>query len=240
MSRVSRRDLLRTALAGSATTVVAWLAPHGARAADSPLPAPVTDDRYTFFTPSEVAFVDAAVGRLIPADELGPGAVEARVTFFIDQQMAGPFGRAESWYMQGPFREGEKEQGYQLRLTPAQLYRAAIGAIDEHCKSTLRKTFAELAPADRDKVLHGLEGGDIHLDAAPAKEFFAMLWQNTQEGYFADPIYGGNRDFAGWQLVGFPGPRYNYIAEIEQYGKVYDVPTVGLAGRSGTAYQRTT
>jgi gluconate 2-dehydrogenase gamma chain len=65
-----------------------------------------------------------------------------------------------------------------------------------------------------------------------------MLWQNTGEGFFADPMYGGNRDFAGWKLVGFPGPRYNYVNEIEQYGKPYTLPTVGLMGRNGSVVRR--
>jgi gluconate 2-dehydrogenase gamma chain len=239
MNSISRRNMLRATAAAGSAAVVSWFAPREAHAAhDSLLPPPVTDDRYVFFTPDEVAFVDAAVSRLIPADELGPGAKEAHVTFFIDQQMDGAFGRGESWYMQGPFKEGEKEQGYQLKLVPSQLYRVAIKAADDYCRGKFGKPFAELADADRDTVLHGLEGGDIHLDNAPAKEFFALLWQNTQEGFFADPIYGGNRAFAGWKLVGFPGPRYNYVSEIEQFGKAYDMPVVGLAGRSGTAEQR--
>ena len=62
---------------------------------------------------------------------MGPGAKEAGVTFFIDQQLAGPFGRAETWYMQGPWKEGTPQQGYQLKLTPAQLYRVGIQGTDE-------------------------------------------------------------------------------------------------------------
>ncbi|MGA8900940.1 gluconate 2-dehydrogenase subunit 3 family protein, partial [Bradyrhizobium sp.] len=183
--------------------------------------------------------IDAAVSRLIPADELGPGAKEAGVTFFIDQQIAGSFGRAETWYMQGPWKKGTPEQGYQLKLTPAQLYRAGIQSIDDYCRRTFNnKTFAELGASDQDKILHGLEKGEIELADAPAKEFFAMLWQNTNEGFFADPIYGGNRDFAGWKLIGFPGPRYNYVNEIEQYGKPYTLPTVGLMGRNGTPVRK--
>jgi gluconate 2-dehydrogenase gamma chain len=58
-----------------------------------------------------------------------------------------------------------------------------------------------------------------------------MLVQNTVEGFFADPIYGGNKNFIGWRLIGFPGPRYNYVAEIGQYGKRYDMPFVSLSGR---------
>jgi gluconate 2-dehydrogenase gamma chain len=135
--------------------------------------------------------------------------------------------------MQGPWNKGAEQQGYQLKLTPAQLYRAAIKDIDEYCRRTFSKSFAELAAADQDKVLHGLEDAKIELANAPAKEFFTMLWENTGEGFFADPIYGGNRDFTGWKLIGYPGPRYNYVNEIEQYGKRYAMPTVGLAGRSG-------
>lgn len=240
MSKLTRRDMLRTTAAAGSSVVVSWI---GARTAlaqtTSLLPPPVTPGRFAYFTAPEIIFVDAAVSRLIPNDELGPGAKEAEVTFFIDQQMAGPFGRAETWYMQGPWKTGTEQQGYQLKLTPAQLYRVGIKATDDYCRRSFgNKTFAELGAQDQDKLLHGLEKGDIELAGAPAKEFFAMLWQNTGEGFFADPMYGGNRNFAGWKLVGFPGPRYNYVSEIEQYGKPYTQPTVGLTGRSGVPIRK--
>jgi len=235
MGKVTRRELLKTSAAAGSAAIISWLAPRKAFAQDERLlPPPVSPGSFTYFTQSEVVFLDAAVSRLIPADDLGPGAKEAGVAFFIDQQMTGPFGRGETWYMQGPWKEGTEQQGYQLKLTPAQLYRVGIRGTDDYCQRTFKKNFAELDAADQDKVLHALEKGEIELAGAPAKEFFAMLWQNTGEGFFADPIYGGNRDFAGWKLVGFPGPRYNYVNEIEQYGKPYTLPTVGLAGRSGT------
>lgn len=239
MTEISRREMLRSTVAAGSAGLVSWLGPRSAAAATSQslLPPPVSDG-FTWLMQAEIAFLDAAVSRLIPADELGPGAKEAGVTFFIDQQLAGPFGRGETWYMQGPWRQGTEEQGYQLKMTPAQLYRSAIQAIDEHCRRTFdKKTFAELAPGDQDELLHALEKGKVELDV-PGKEFFHMLWQNTQEGFLADPLYGGNRDFAGWKLVGFPGPRYNYVAEIEQYGKPYDRPVVGLTGRAGTPHRR--
>jgi gluconate 2-dehydrogenase gamma chain len=230
----TRRDVLRTAAVAGSAAVVSWFRPSEALGrTGSLLPRPVTPGAFAYLTHQEIAFLDAALSRLIPADELGAGAKEAGVTFFIDQQLAGPYGRAESWYMQGPWKEGTEQQGYQLKLTPAQLYRAAIKDIDAYCLRTLKQNFADLAAADQDKVLHGLEKGDIDLPGAPAKEFFKLLWENTGEGFFADPIYGGNRDFAGWKLIGYPGPRYNYVNEIEQYGKPYPMPTVGLAGRNG-------
>ena len=229
MSKMTRREMIRTSAAAGSVAVISWFHPRAVAAAEDSSPQ---KQSYSFLTPAEVAFLDAAVGRLIPADETGPGAKEAGVTFFIDQQMAGAFGRAETWYMQGPWKDGTPEQGYQLKLTPAQLYRVAIQATDAYCRRTFnKKSFAELAAANQDKVLQGLEKGEIELAGAPSKEFFTMLWQNTQEGFFADPMYGGNRDFIGWKTVGFPGPRYNYVNEIGQYGKTYTLPTVGLRGR---------
>jgi len=240
MKNISRRDLLRaTAVTGSAA-LVAWFAPR-ARGTEADSPAPLLTERnsFSYLTEAEIAFVDAALARLIPLDDLGPGAKEANVCYFIDQQLAGPFGRAETWYMQGPWQQGTPEQGYQLKLTPAQLYRVSIKGVDEYCRQAYAgKTFSNLDAATQDAILHQLESGEIHLPEAPAKEFFSMLWDNTGEGYFSDPMYGGNRNFAGWKLVGFPGPRYSYQNEIEQYGKPYDQPPVGLLGRQGKKPER--
>ncbi len=183
-----------------------------------------------FFTPAEAEFVDAAVARIIPNDDLGPGAREAGVTDFINHQLAGPYGRAEDWYMQGPWHEGTPEQGYQLRLTPAQVYRAAIAAIDAHARQKHGKPFAALDAATQDRLLEAIDQGELELANSHARKFFELLVQNTKEGFLADPIYGGNRDFIGWKLIGFPGPRYNYVSEIEQYGKQYDMPYVSIAG----------
>ncbi|MEO7057350.1 MAG: gluconate 2-dehydrogenase subunit 3 family protein [Caldimonas sp.] len=184
-----------------------------------------------FFTAAEAAFVDAAIARLIPADDLGAGAVEAGVTVFIDRQLAGPFGRAVDWYMQGPWADGTPQQGYQRKRTPAELYRAAIAALDSRSQHGAGKAFAALDSDRQDALLHELEGGGIDLGDVSAKDFFTLLWDNTQEGYFADPIYLGNQGFAGWKLVGYPGPRYNYDAAIRRFGERYPLPTVGLMGR---------
>jgi gluconate 2-dehydrogenase gamma chain len=218
---VKRRDFLKTIT----------LVPAAGAAPLRPIENPAAPGP-AYLTSAERAFIDAAIARLIPNDELGPGAKEAGVGDFIDRQLGGPYGRAQTWYMQGPWHEGTPEQGYQLKLTPAEFYRTAIADLDQYCRSNYAgKTFAELDAATQDKVLHGVEKGDVKLARAPAKQFFDMLWKNTREGFLADPMYGGNRDFAGWKLIGFPGPRYNYVAEIDQYGKPYDVPPVGLLGR---------
>jgi gluconate 2-dehydrogenase gamma chain len=184
-----------------------------------------------WFVPQEMDFVRAATARLIPDDALGPGADKAGVPTFIDLQLAGPYGRAERWYMRGPWPRGIDGQGYQLRYTPAQLYRRAIAGIDKHCRQQYRQPFAKLQAAQQDAVLHALEAGKVDLGEVPSETFFDLLWQNTQEGFLADPAYGGNRDFAGWKLIGYNGPRYNYVREIGEYGKTYQQPYVSLIGR---------
>lgn len=181
----------------------------------------------------EKTFLDAAVERLIPGDTEHPGAREAGVTTFIDRQLSGPYGLAETWYMRGPWPTGSEQQGWQSKLNPAQMYRAAIRNIESHCTQKYGKRYEALTAEQQDDVLHGLEKGHIELPDTSAKQFFQMLLHNTQEGFLADPMYGGNQNFAGWKLIGFPGPRYNYVAEIEQYGKPYLQPTVGLKGRNG-------
>lgn len=198
------------------------------------LPKSSTSGQFEFLSSSEIAFIDAAVDRLIPSDALGPGAVEAGVTVFIDRQLAGPFGKAVDWYMQGPWAQGTEQQGYQRRRTPAEVYRAAIEAINQRARKDSQKSFAALSTVEQENFLLGLESDEIDLGDVSAKTFFSLLWQNTQEGFFADPIYLGNRNFAGWKLIGYPGPRYNYVDAIRHFGERYPLPTVGLMGRDSS------
>jgi gluconate 2-dehydrogenase gamma chain len=160
---------------------------------------------YMFFTGPEIAFVDAAVARLIPEDELGAGAKEAGVAFFIDRQLFGGWGTMAKMYRQGPHPEGTPQQGYQSPLTPQEVYRAAIRDVNAYCAKQHGKTFDKLTAAQQDEVLRGLDTGKIELETVRAQFFFNMLLNSTIEGFFSDPIYGGNRDKVGWKLVGFPG-----------------------------------
>jgi gluconate 2-dehydrogenase gamma chain len=186
---------------------------------------------YTFFTPAEAAFVEAAVARLIPADDLGPGALEADVPYFIDQQLGGEYGAGSRYYAQGPFGAATPLQGYQLPLTPRQLYRVGIAATDSYCAEKHGRPFAELEAARQDEVLNGLAGvaGDVKLQEVPGATFFAHLLADTKDGFFADPAYGGNRDMIGWKLVGFPGVPAAYGASIGRNAP-YDVEPVDIQG----------
>jgi Gluconate 2-dehydrogenase subunit 3 len=89
---------------------------------------------------------------------------------------------------------------------------SGIKAINSHTSARFnRASFAQLGGSDKDRVLKELEAGSITLDGGVnARVFFAMLRQNTKEGYFSDPIYGGNKDVAAWKMIGFPGAHYDY------------------------------
>ena len=136
----------------------------------------------TYFTAEEWAFVSAAVSRLIPADEQGPGALEAGVPEYIDRQMNTPYASGALWFMQGPFNaDAAPEMGWQSKLVPKQIYRLGIAATEELCKKAYNSTFAGLDSATRDNVLKQLEAGTPEFESVPAKMFFSFLLQNTRK-----------------------------------------------------------
>jgi gluconate 2-dehydrogenase gamma chain len=164
-----------------------------------------TGASYLYLLGPEIQFLEAAVEHLIPTDDLGPGARDAGVVVYIDRQLASTWGVHGRQYRLGPWMEGTPQQGYQSRFTPQEVYRIAIREIDEHCRTAFGRPFAQLAPDARLNLLRQLETDDVALPSLSSKFFFDLLWRNTEEGYFADPLYGGNRDKAGWKLLGFPG-----------------------------------
>lgn len=184
---------------------------------------------YQYLTRPEIRFLDAAVARLIPADELGPGAREADVTYFIDRQLASAWGTHGRNYRMGPWQEGTPQQGFQSRLTPQEIYRIAIRETDLHCSGVYGKAFAFLTAEQQDEVLHGLEDEKIELESVSAKLFFDMLLRNTEEGFLSDPMYGGNRDKIGWRLIGFPGvAASDYSDHIPKYNVPYELEPVSI------------
>jgi gluconate 2-dehydrogenase gamma chain len=151
-----------------------------------------------FFTGDEAAIVSAAVARIFPSGAGGPGAEEAGVVIYIDRQLAGPYGKDRYRFTQGPFESGVREQGWQGRETPREIYRRELGRLEG---------FAALDPAAQDARLKSIE----------TTPFFTLLRQHTIEGMFCDPMHGGNRDFVGWKLIGFPGPYMSWAGEIEAH-----------------------
>jgi gluconate 2-dehydrogenase gamma chain len=196
-------------------------------------PDPVQGTGWVFFTPEEAATVEAIVERLIPADDLSPSGKDAGCAVFIDQQLAGPFGDSRKLYMQPPFHAGTATQGPQSPVTPAERYRAGLAALNAHCRQAFGgKNFAALDPEQRDALLKEMEGKPQNtFDAADQRALFELVLQNTTEGFFADPIYGGNRDMAGWKMIGFPGYRYDYRDFVRRYNEDYKLAPVSIQGR---------
>jgi gluconate 2-dehydrogenase gamma chain len=237
----SRRYFLASA---SALPILAFSGAAAARSISGSLPwkafageppMKVNPLGWYFFTPDEVATVEAIVDRLIPPDGLSIGGKEAGCAVFIDRQLAGSFGKSSRLYMKGPFASGLPTQGYQGALTPEGRYRDGLRAINDYVRTSHGKNFAQLPPSAQDAVLADLEGGKIDLKLAQGlgtRAFFELLLQNTMEGFFADPLYGGNKGMAGWKLVGFPGARYDYRDHIEKHNVPYPKGPVSIYGEA--------
>ncbi len=189
----------------------------------------LNQDAYGYLTQQEVQFLDAALARLIPADGLGPGAKEAGGTRFIDQQLLSSWGTHGRNYRMGPWLEGTPQQGYQSRMTPQEIYRAGIRETNIHCSRQFDRIFAFLAVDVQDEVLRGLENGIIELVSLSSRLFFDLLWKNAEEGFFADPMHGGNRDKVGWKLIGFPGVASGaYVEEAKVLNRPYRAEPVSI------------
>jgi gluconate 2-dehydrogenase gamma chain len=236
----SRRDFLLQSLASVPVLALAGAAAPGealAAGLGAPTAAggPKNKAVYTptFFTKEEYAFISAAVSRLIPADELGPGALEAGVPEYIDRQMQTPYAVGANWYMQGPFKPGgDPLLGYQLPLKPAEIYRLGIAEADTFCREKFGASFADLPPERQDEALELMESGRVEFIKAPSRTFFNTLLQNTREGFFSDPIHGGNKGLVGWKLIGFPGARADFMDWVDR-GEKYPFPPVSISGERG-------
>ena len=173
---LSRRELLkRTAVLGAAATVPLRVALVARQAA--PLEGFVT------LTASEADTLEAIVARLIPTDEDGPGATEARAAYYIDRALDGALASSHETYAEG------------------------LAATDAYARASKGAPFATLAPADQDRILGEMEEGVATGFEPSSRSFFNLVRSHTIQGTFCDPYYGGNADFVGWDLLGYPGLR---------------------------------
>ncbi|HEY7173168.1 MAG TPA: gluconate 2-dehydrogenase subunit 3 family protein [Vicinamibacterales bacterium] len=187
---ISRRDLLRNAgVIGAAAVAVpaATLSPAGApgvldAAAPGQAAAPPRE-AFENLTATEADLLEAVVERLIPTDANGPGAKEARAAHFIDRALGGALAASRPVYASG------------------------LEALDRYAQSSRRKGFLQLSPADQDAVLSDCEKGTATGFNGGSTNFFSTLLAHTRQGMFGDPYYGGNANFVGWDLIGYPGVR---------------------------------
>jgi gluconate 2-dehydrogenase gamma chain len=179
MEYISRREVLKRM--GSTLVAASML----------PLPAAVraraqaaAAESFISFNPTEAETVRAIVSRLIPADQNGPGALEARADRYIDRALAGALKNSRAAYTTG------------------------LTAVNSQAQSLKGAAFAKLAPADQDAVLSNLQ--------QTSPQFFNLIRTHTIQGTFSDPFYGGNANFIGWDLIGYPGARTVVSANLQR------------------------
>jgi gluconate 2-dehydrogenase gamma chain len=165
-----------------------------------------------FFNDEHAATVAAFAERLMPGAPGMPGANDANVIDYIDLALAGAYADQQDFYRRG------------------------LAQLDAYCRKTYDQPFMKLSAAQQDDVIGALEQGKANEFEFPtAQAFFNTLRAHTMEGMFADPVYGGNKDFAGWKLVGFPGVQLFYtpvdLASKEAFTRA---PITGLQARANT------
>jgi gluconate 2-dehydrogenase gamma chain len=240
MAPFRRRDLLKgTALVLAGHTaaragLIAGSLPWHPGATTAPSAHDTTPGAWKFFTAAEAMTVEAIADRFIPPDPQTLGGKDAGCAVFIDRQLAGPYGQRVGLYTTPPFEKGGKQQGPQSAFGPAELYRKGLAALDEHVRTDHHGgSFAALNADQQDEILHGLDEGKIKFGGGlDAQTFFEQLLKDVQEGFFADPIYGGNRDMCAWKMIGFPGARYDYRDWVGRHNERYPLPPVSIAGRA--------
>lgn len=206
MADLSRREMLkRVVVAGAAASLPAPGAAAGS--AQSPVGA------FETLAADEGETLQAVAARLIPADERGPGALEAGAATYVDRALAGPLAASR------------------------EAYRAGLAALDRAARSARGARFAALDPADQDALLRAVEA-----DAAPgfgpgAAGFFNLVLTHTVQGVFSDPAHGGNVDFIGWRMIGYPGVRTTVPPDLQRIDRMppsrqvsaYDFPAFSAA-----------
>lgn len=172
---LSRRRLI----AGAALVPVAALAPAAPTGTQA------------VFSPADRKTIEAFAARLVPADELGPGAVECGAVNYIDQALSGALAEEKTSFLQG------------------------LASVDVFARKTDDAPFAELTDEKKDAVITAMENGTaIGFDNARA--VFARFRRLILEGMFSDPYYGGNTSFRGWDLIRYPGPRVAVAPEDQE------------------------
>ncbi len=152
---------------------------------------------FRFFTPHEARTVEAVMARIMPDDDLGPGAVEAGTVYYADITLSG------------------------VELERQTVYRSGVNSLDAVCRSRYGRLFADCSPVEQDAIIGDMADGSLSAsvadgDAGWDQPFFEVLREHTLEGMFSDPVHGGNRGLSGWRLLGYPGPQPAYSHEEQQ------------------------
>jgi gluconate 2-dehydrogenase gamma chain len=206
--------------------------------APPPTQQPINCMVTAFFTHDEAETVDAIAARLIPGDAQDPGAREACVPAYIDHKLASFASFSTPTYFMPPFAKPVKHAtgpqagattailvdakqlpryGFQGNSTPQDAYRKGLATLDKVAKKKYGDRFVDLDEKTQTKLLADLEDGKV-AGFKKSKDFFQMVLEDVYEGMFSDPVYGGNRDLAGWKLVGYPGAQRAYTEHELMHG----------------------
>ena len=225
---ISRRDLLKGAGAAGAAALIPG---GGASAADRAPPRTEPPPKTSFatlprprrlenLTAEEADTLEAIMARLIPNDELGPGAVEAGALNYLDRALGG-------------FLAPDREE-----------YRLNLAALDRYCRMSRGAPFVELSTTDQDSVLIDLETGSATGSGAgftgSSAAFFAMVKGHTWQGTFGDPFYGGNADFIGWDLIRYPGVRLGVSQADQERLEAGELPPVRRSAYDSDMFEKAT
>lgn len=173
-----------------------------------------------YFTNQEdFSTIEAAAEQIFPKTDVGPGAKDLDVAYYIDHQLAGNWGLNTKEYMSGPFSLADSvpELGYQTHLKRHEIFDLGIQALNSTAQKKHKKKFHELEGDQQVAILKDFEADKVKLNGATsASNFFGLLRKATIEGVYADPMYGGNKDMAGWKMKNFPGHQMSYKDIIEK------------------------
>jgi gluconate 2-dehydrogenase gamma chain len=211
----SRREFLVRAAVGAGAAAGAGLVPdaiaqnHEQMEGGAATPGaqhPSGSEHGAFFNHADAATIAAFTERIMPSAPGKPGARDADVLNYIDLALAGAYAELQDFYRRG------------------------LASLDAYCRGTYKESFVHLTPERQDEVLTALEEGKATGFTYPtSREFFNILRTHTMEGMFADPLYGGNKDFTGWRLVGFPGAQAVFTPTDLQNKQAFTrEPMVGL------------
>jgi gluconate 2-dehydrogenase gamma chain len=214
----TRRSFLVRAAVGAGAVAGSGLVPdaytqtpeHKSDAAAPGQSHPTSIQHGAFFNYEQATTIAAFTERLMPGAPGKPGARDAGVLNYIDLALAGAYADLQDFYRRG------------------------LAQLDGYCRKTYKQPFAQLEPARQDEVITALEQGKAAAFTLPsAQEFFNVVRTHTMEGMFADPLYGGNREFAGWRLVGFPGAQGNFTPADLQSKQIFArEPMTGLQAQA--------
>jgi gluconate 2-dehydrogenase gamma chain len=224
--RMTRLTLLQRGAAGVAGAAAGGALVGQAEAQEAVAPPAALK----FLTKMEFDYVTAMAETIWPTDELGPGARVAGVGYYLDGQLTGSWGQGQRFYLNGPFfTPADSGHGWQIPMTPAEVYRAFIPAYAQYVRQTYGNDYPSLDAATQVKALEDLRTGRAVIPlsgstAFGAADFFSLFRQNVLEGMLSDPAYGGNRDMVGWKWIGNPGDPmrrgddyYKYIFNDKPY-----------------------